>query len=747
MVGKVPLYNNPEVRPNSPPAKYVSDRGATAEAFGAGVGRATSALGANIERLGAVLVDHGVRMKEEENAAEATDLFLKAEVALAEKRNAFASLEGKNAVDALPQYLKDVQQLGADYAKGASNDKVRQRFQQNFARQQGFAVTEGGRYAAGQRKRYESGLTLSLRQRAEQEAVAYAADDVRFLDAADLTDQSVRQQAMQEGWSEEQTNLELQRSRSNIWEKRLAALSIKDAIRANEIYQGAKDQIDGITRIRVEQAIERGLIEQGARKIADDIVRKQKVREAAPKTETPAAAEASPEVLRAIEQAESGGISGLTSPKGAKGVMQLMPETAKEEARLAGIEYDEQRLLKDPDYNRLLGTRVFNRYLASYGGNTTLALAAYNAGPARVNQWLKDYGDPRQGGITEKEWAERIPFAETRKYLAKIGGKTQIASAEPQVWGDDRDLPTMVREARAQAEAISPGNAKFADAAANRTIQSYQEEIKAPKIQRVEWEKRAKEAQKAAQEATMNDWMAQAQVGKVDATTIWTDPKLKVLEFSQKMQLQQVADRLTKPEPMTQVSQSTLVDLVDRIRLPEGDPRKVTDTGPIYDSLIAGRLKKDDFNFVMKEFNDIKTAGGQRLSQTQADFFQGIKAQITQSNPLLGKLDPTGDEEMYKFTFDARRKVEQYREAGKNPYDLFDPSKPDYLGKPEALKQYQKSVNQSMGWMSRILGSPTNQPKTGAPPSVTVPIAPALPSDLQRQLGESVADWRKRTGR
>ena len=743
MVGKVPLVNNPEVRPNSPPAKYISDRNATAETFGAGIGRAQSALGANLERLGGVLVDHGIRVKEEQNAAEATDLYLKADIALAEKRNAYGSLEGKNAVDALPQYLKDVQQLGDEYAKGASNDRVRRQFAQNFSRQQGFAVSSAGQYAAGQRKRYESGLTQSLRTKAESEAVAYADDDVRFLDAADIADQSVTQQQRQEGWSDEQAALERQKTRSNLWEKRLAALSIKDPIRANDLYNGAKDQIDGISRVRIEQHIETGLIQQGSRKIADGLVGRQKAREAAPRAETPATGEASPELLRAIEQTESGGQPGLTSPKGALGNMQLMPETAKEEARLAGVPYDENRLRDDPEYNRMLGTRVFNRYLASYGGNTTLALAAYNAGPARVNQWLKDYGDPRQGGITEAEWAAKIPFGETRRYLEKIGGKVQIASAEPQVWGDDRDLPTMVRDARAEAERISPGNARFADAAANQTIQRYQEEIKAPKIQRAELEKQAKEAQKAAQEATMNDWMAAAQAGKVDATGIWTRPELKVLDFNQKMQLQNATERMTKPEPMTQVSQGTTTELMDRLRLPDGDPRKITDTGPIYDSLIAGRLKKDDFNFVMKEFNDLRTQGGERLSQTQKDFFEHIKPQIDQSNPLLGKIDQTGKEQMYRYMFDVRRKIEQYRESGKNPYDLFDPSKPDYVGKPEAMKQYQTTINQSIQNFSQGMRAPTNRP----PASVTVPLAPALPTGMQRQSGETLEEWRKRTGR
>lgn len=756
MVGKVPLYNNPKVDPTSPPAKYISDRGATAEAFGAGVGRATSGLGQQIAQLGDVMVNHGIKMQEEQNAAEATDLFLRAEVALAEKRNAYSSLEGKNAVDALPQYMKDVQGLGADYAKGASNNRVRQQFQQNFARQQAFAVTEGGRYAAGQRKRYESGLTLSLRQRAEQEAVAYAGDDLRFLDAADLTDQSVKQQAQQEGWSEEQTALEMQKSRSNIWEKRLAALSIKDPIRANDLYQTAKPQIDGISRVRIEQHIENGLIQNGARKISEEVVRGYKTREATPR-EMPAAGEASSEVIRRLEKAESEGQPGVEGPmtwtgEKALGLMQVLPSTAQEQAKLDGLPYREDLMRgNSPEavaYQRMMGTRVYNRYRAMYGGNDTLAVAAYNAGPARVDQWLKDFGDPRTGGISETEWAQRVPFPETRNHIKKVlGDGVQVASAgQPQVWGDDRDLPMMVREAEDRARAISD-NPRFIDAAKNDTIRKYEQDIKAPKIERARLEKEAKEKQAVAQEATMTEYMALAQAGKASTDAIWSDPKLAVLTFSQRNTLQDAMNRMNKPEPMKQVSHNTAVNLVDRIRLPDGDPRKITDTKPIYDALIAEKLTKDDFNFAMGQFQDLRTAGGERLSVRQNDFFNHIRPQIDQSNPLMGKLDQTGKEQMYKFMLDVKDQIERYRKEGKNPYDLFDPAKQDYMGKPDALKPYQTSVNQSMKNFTGTLQNPTNQPKIPAPALVIVPIAPALPSDLQRREGESVADWRKRTGR
>ncbi len=57
--------------------------------------------------------------------------------------------------------------------------------------------------------------------------------------------------------------------------------------------------------------------------------------------------------------------------------------------------------------------------LDSFGGSYVLALAAYNAGPARVRQWLRDNGDPRGDVSTAIDWIERIPFIETRNYVQR----------------------------------------------------------------------------------------------------------------------------------------------------------------------------------------------------------------------------------------------------------------------------------------------------------------------------------------
>ncbi len=112
-----------------------------------------------------------------------------------------------------------------------------------------------------------------------------------------------------------------------------------------------------------------------------------------------------------MEQVESGGNQAAVSPKGAVGVMQVMPTTAPEAAALAGLEFDEQRYLTDPEYNRQLGRAYLAEMLNRFGGDVELAVAAYNAGPGAVQKALAA-GD---------NWKSALP-AETQDYLVKVLG-------------------------------------------------------------------------------------------------------------------------------------------------------------------------------------------------------------------------------------------------------------------------------------------------------------------------------------
>ena len=114
------------------------------------------------------------------------------------------------------------------------------------------------------------------------------------------------------------------------------------------------------------------------------------------------------------------------SPAGAMGLMQLMPGTAKDVARDLGIKYRQDWLTSKPDYNIQLGSRYLADMLVRFGGSYPLAIAAYNAGPYRVEKWLETFGDPRLSEVNYIDWIEMIPIYETRNYVQRVMENTYI---------------------------------------------------------------------------------------------------------------------------------------------------------------------------------------------------------------------------------------------------------------------------------------------------------------------------------
>ena len=121
-------------------------------------------------------------------------------------------------------------------------------------------------------------------------------------------------------------------------------------------------------------------------------------------------------IIRQETEFDPAAVSGA----GARGLMQLMPSSAKRSADLSGLPYRPNDLLSDTTYNMRLGMVELSDDLATYGGSYVLTAAAYNAGKANVNRWLDTYGDPRGPYVDPIDWIEEIPFSETRNYVQRV---------------------------------------------------------------------------------------------------------------------------------------------------------------------------------------------------------------------------------------------------------------------------------------------------------------------------------------
>jgi soluble lytic murein transglycosylase len=125
----------------------------------------------------------------------------------------------------------------------------------------------------------------------------------------------------------------------------------------------------------------------------------------------------SQQLLFAIARQESAFMHDVRSSAGALGLMQLMPATGRETATRAGMRINNDQELLRPEVNIALGSRYLAQLLEDFNGNRAVAAAAYNAGPGRVRQWLRQTSS---NPLPLDAWIETLPFAETRNYVQNV---------------------------------------------------------------------------------------------------------------------------------------------------------------------------------------------------------------------------------------------------------------------------------------------------------------------------------------
>ncbi len=125
-------------------------------------------------------------------------------------------------------------------------------------------------------------------------------------------------------------------------------------------------------------------------------------------------------MIHAITRQESRFDPTAVSRAGARGLMQLMPGTARETAGKMGTTYRPEALTGDPNYNVQLGSTYYVNLVDQWGGNHMLAIASYNAGAGNVRKWIAANGDPRLPTVDAVRWVEEIPFSETRGYVRAV---------------------------------------------------------------------------------------------------------------------------------------------------------------------------------------------------------------------------------------------------------------------------------------------------------------------------------------
>ncbi len=131
----------------------------------------------------------------------------------------------------------------------------------------------------------------------------------------------------------------------------------------------------------------------------------------------------------AIARQESAFDAKAVSSAGARGLMQMMPATAAATARKMSVPFALSALTAQPQLNAQLGAAHLGELMQGQRGSYILVFAAYNAGPGRVQEWIRAYGDPRNPDVDAIDWIERIPITETRNYVQRVMENMQVYRA------------------------------------------------------------------------------------------------------------------------------------------------------------------------------------------------------------------------------------------------------------------------------------------------------------------------------
>jgi hypothetical protein len=150
---------------------------------------------------------------------------------------------------------------------------------------------------------------------------------------------------------------------------------------------------------------------------------------------------------------------------------------------------------------------------------------------------------------------------------------------------------------------------------------------------------------------------------------------------------------------------TVMLDAFTSINLPAGDPKKITSMSEINNLYTKGYVSWADLSHLRSEFQNQQTAEGQRLGTVKSDFMKGIKAQLDKST--MNRLDEAGGERMFRYTVYVNEQIDAARKANKDPYQLFNPNSPEYVGK--SIPQFQSGPQRTQVDLAKRIDASLNK--------------------------------------
>lgn len=431
----------------------------TPEMFGAGAGRALQ--GGAQQGL-----DYAQKQQALNDDAEAKDADVAYQRALNDlgfgAENGYFSQLGKKSLDA----YAPTQQQAADAREAIASNIQSPRARAAFDRAASVHLmnfTESmSRHNQQQRKLWLVGSSDARANETIAIAANYWNDPKRFAQAVATARDEAFQQGDLQGWSDEQKQAQARAYESKAWVLRISKMSQTNPMGAQDLFNENAAALDPVAAVQLSATLKQSVIPVQTRALADAVMQG---------TQTPSA-----NLVDAVVQAESGGrrfapdgkiLEGPATAKGtAKGEMQVLDSTN------ASPGFGVIPAKDDTPAERARVGRDYLQAMLQRYGNQSMALAAYNWGPAKVDGLIAKGIDPRMGGAAEQRFVDALP-AETQAYIAKIN---KSAPPTPGSAPTERDINShlagWMAQVKESAKAMWPDDPAAQDAAVAQLVQS-----------------------------------------------------------------------------------------------------------------------------------------------------------------------------------------------------------------------------------------------------------------------------------
>lgn len=425
----------------------------------------------------------------------------------------FMSLHGQDAVTAAPATQKALNDLQANLGSGL-NPMAKLMYDSASRRYNNMDSTLLASKTDQETQQFQMQTAEATMSNAAQAAAINPSSDSIAL-GLQKTASVTTQMAKLNGWSPEVTQSYLLQKTGDLYKGVVRSMAATDPMQANSILQSARGQMDPMTYADISNELRPRVNDAQGDAIANGVISNPT---GAPVAVPPNASIDG--VWNSMKGIESGGqqfnangsvkTSPIGGPDAPVGVSQIRPSTAQGVAASAGVPFDPQRLTGDQGYNEALGRTYLGQQVQKYG-NVTLGVAAYNAGPATIDETLKAYGDPRSGAVTMSDFISHLP-AETQNYVTRVAsenGGTPLQAPGSAPTYQVPDLSAQLQQVQSRTSGMDPDVQNRAYA---KVMQSYSREQALNQTARVQLDGQLKDISSAYENGDTSSIIPEQQI-------------------------------------------------------------------------------------------------------------------------------------------------------------------------------------------------------------------------------------------